>query len=234
MSTMKRLVKSIYFSVLNLQNEEKNLLRFVSVLPFASQPSILEVGCGYGRNIKLLQHQGYKVLGVEINSNIVASNLKAHIPCVSVKDFEQNSQQYDLIIFSHIMEHLLPSDLWTWMDHYLDRLKSGGYLILSTPLLSPYFYDDFDHVKPYHPLGIEMVFGLSNAQIQYQPRNHLRLKDLWFRRVPFRLVFYAGIYLKKYSLPLLINWGFALLFRVSFGLIGFTDAWMGLYQKKET
>jgi predicted SAM-dependent methyltransferase len=64
---------------------------------------------------------------------------------------------------SHVIEHFSPKDLIPFLDDYLDRLKVGGRLVIAIPLLTPYFYDDFDHVKPYHPMGILMVFCADRA-----------------------------------------------------------------------
>jgi len=60
---------------------------------------------------------------------------------------------------SHIIEHFAPHDLLPFIDSYLHRLQPGGRLIICTPLLTKNFYNDFDHVKPYQPVGIGMVFG---------------------------------------------------------------------------
>ena len=54
---------------------------------------------------------------------------------------------------SHVIEHFAPSDLLVFMDGYIDLLRPGGHLIIATPLMSPYFYDDFDHIKPLSTSG---------------------------------------------------------------------------------
>ncbi len=147
-------------------------------------------------------------------------------------DFNKTNDLYDVLLMSHIIEHFNPEDLLKFMDNYLERLKKGGYLIIATPLFTHYFYIDFDHVKPYYPTGINMVFGNNDDQVQYYSNNKLELVDIWFRRGPFRLFFYRGIYLKSYNqLPVILEMLLTLLFRMSFGLIGRTTGWMGLYKK---
>ena len=77
-----------------------------------------------------------------------------------------------------------------------------------------------------------MVFGGSGAQVQYYARNRLELRDVWFRRGPHRLRFHRGLYVRtSLRLPHLANLALAVAFRLTLGLFGRTDGWMGLYRK---
>jgi hypothetical protein len=49
------------------------------------------------------------------------------------------------------------------MVYYLDRINPGRHLIIATPIMMKYPYQDFDHIRPYDLLGIEMVFGATGA-----------------------------------------------------------------------
>jgi hypothetical protein len=119
------------------------------------------------------------------------------------------------------------------MDVYLDRLKPGGRLVIATPLMSEYFYDDFDHIRPYQPVGIQMVFGERAAQVQYYSRNKLALRDLWFRRSPKRISHARARYLPTrtywalFALDLLASAAFLLSGR----LFGTTNGWVGVFEK---
>jgi SAM-dependent methyltransferase len=232
--TNKYNIHEIINSISNIRNEEKTLNEFVSSLGLKSDSKILDIGCGYGNKSELLRSHGFKVIGVEINEDIVKANLRAGLECMTVSEFEQSKELYDVMLMSHIIEHFQPNDLLKFMDNYLDRLKSGGYLIIATPLNSPHFYLDFDHIKPYHPIGLDMVFGNSNAQVQYYSNNRIKLEDIWFRRGPLKMLYFRGLYVRKYSrynkFPIIINLALAILFRLSLGLIGRTTGWMGLYK----
>lgn len=229
---MENILKKIINSIQDIRNEEKNLLKFISFLKLSPEQKILDIGCGYGRNLKLLYSHRFNVLGVDVNQDIVKANLDAGLKCMTVQEFEKTNNMYDVLLMSHIIEHFQSNELIKFIDTYLDRLKVGGYLIIATPLYSPYFYEDFDHVKPYHPTGINMVFGNNSAQVQYYSKNKIELLDIWFRKGPFKLNFSPGLYVRKYSrIPMIINLMFAILFRLSFGLIARTDGWMGFYRK---
>lgn len=182
--------------------------------------------------MRLLQNAGLRVRGIDVNPDMVNANRAAGLDCLTTEEFADSDDRFDLIIASHVIEHFRPADLLSFLDWHLDRLDTGGHLIITTPLLSRYFYDDFDHVRPYQPVGIGMVFGGGGAQVQYYARNRLALRDIWFRRGPFRLVYNAGLYVDGYSrLPGRINRILAILFKLTRRIVGRTDGWMGLYQK---
>lgn len=226
-------IKRIINAIRSIPNEEKNLLKFISLLKLSPKQKILDIGCGYGRNLVFLRSQGYEVVGIDANADIIETNLKAGLNCMTLREFNNTNNMYDVLLMSHIIEHFQPNDLLEFMDTYLDHLKPGGHLIISTALNSPSFYADFDHVKPYHPTGISMVFCDRSSQVQYYARNRLELIDIWFRKGPYILDFSPGLYVRKYSrIPMIINLGLVLLFRLSFGFIGITDGWMGLYRKE--
>jgi SAM-dependent methyltransferase len=228
----KHEIRTIINKILYPNHETRKLISLFRELSLTSDHQVLDVGCGYGEKMKLLNSLGINIEGVEVNEEIVSRVRAAGLACLSIDDFQALEKQYDVVLMSHIIEHFSPKDLLVFLDEYLARLKTNGVLIILTPLLSPYFYDDFDHIKPYHPTGINMVFCDSTAQVQYYSRNRMQLIDLWFRRSPFRLNFCPGLYLSRYSkLPLALNIIFAILFRISFGVIGITDGWIGMYKK---
>ena len=59
------------------QDESKKIIRFLKKIQNIKKCHILDVGCGYGRILKLLTSYEYDVTGVEINKHIVQENKKA-------------------------------------------------------------------------------------------------------------------------------------------------------------
>lgn len=216
--------------------ESLKFMEFVSASIADRDARILDVGCGYGRYLKLLTDKGLNVVGVEENESIVKHNQSAGLNCVTVKEFTETDDQFDLIIMSHIIEHFPPCELKDFLDSYLDRLKVGGNLIIATPLMSSYFYDDFDHIKPYQPVGIMMVFGEGDAQVQYYARNKLELKDIWFRKSFYRLSYIRGKYISGNFVSRVLQFFHfcsALISCLSRGSIGKVDGWVGVFEKKD-
>lgn len=217
-------------------SETKQILRFLRKISpgnDSSKVKILEVGCGFGQERSLLRLKGFNVLGVDTNLEIVKANVEMGLNCISVDQFKKCDEKFDLILMSHVIEHFAPQELLHFMDNYLNYLQVGGHLVICTPLLTKTFYDDFDHVKPYQPRGIEMVFGTDNSQVQYYSKNKLSLKDIWFRRSPYRLRFYRAQFIKSFlsRVLLIVDILSTLAFKISFGLVGYKTGWIGLYEK---
>ena len=93
-------------------------------------------------------------------------------------------------------------------------------------------YDDFDHIKPYQPAGVLMVFGEGVPQVQYPP-NKLALRELWFQRAPRRIRFARGRYLSTPSRWTLFAMDTlaAAVFLISARLFGTIDGWVGVFEK---
>lgn len=191
----------------------------------SSKPTILDVGCGYGRYLAPLTKAGFDVTGVEANESIVQKNKAQGLKCVTVKEFNQDDRIYDAVLLSHVVEHFSPEAAMHFIDSYASRVREGGYVFIATPLMSPYFYDDFDHVKPYNPVGVQMVFDRDlGAQVQYYAKNHLKLCNLWIRKSPLRAMFGRGMRVRS-----LLG---QLLYFLSFTLISRKDGWIGVFQKQ--
>jgi SAM-dependent methyltransferase len=231
---VRGLLKSVYRETVTFDDEARAVLAFCHAgCAREGGRRVIDVGCGYGRNLRLLRDRGFDVLGVDSNAQIVEANRAAGLPCMTAEEFARTGEAFDLLLMSHVIEHFAPEALVSFMDGYLDRLKSGGGMVIATPLLGPFFYDDFDHVKPYHPTGLLMVFGEGRAQVQYYARNRLALEDVWIRRSPLRLGHGRSRYLSTWRARArqAADFGGALLFRATGGVVGSADGWVGLFRK---
>ena len=178
---MIRFLQTLLAKCAEADGETRKVMRCVVEATAACGPHVLEVGCGYGRFLRPMTAAGLQATGIDINPGIVAANCAAGLTCMSPEEFSASDQTWDVILMAHVIEHFSPADLVHFMDTHLDRLQPGGRIIIATPLMSSFFYDDFDHGKPYQPTGIMMVFGEGAAQVQYYARNRLRLHDVWSR-----------------------------------------------------
>ena len=227
-------LKSAYRVILAVDDETPRVTKFVRNAIFnCEHPVVLDIGCGYGRTLRRLKSEGIDAIGIDVNPEIVAHNNKAGFKCYLPKDFVDQKLMVDVVVMSHVVEHFAPRDLLEFMNTYLELLRPGGFLVIATPLMSDHFFDDFDHVRPYQPLGISMVFGSENAQVQYRGRCRLSLVDLWFRRSPLATAHSRGRYLRgpRSRFFQAANLVGAVAFRLTSGLIGRTTGWVGLYRK---
>ncbi|MBN2459216.1 class I SAM-dependent methyltransferase [Candidatus Woesearchaeota archaeon] len=79
------------------------------VLSSCKPRNILEIGCGYGEAIRFWHKKGYDITGVEPDKHscerINRKVGKGIAYCGSIELFKSR-QKYDLIIMSHVLEHL--------------------------------------------------------------------------------------------------------------------------------
>jgi SAM-dependent methyltransferase len=213
-------------------DEARQLARLVAPLERSSR--ILDVGCGTGRNLEVLKKLGFTHLrGVDVNEALVAANRARGWDCLTVSELEREpaGAEYDVLVMSQLIEHFEHTRLLQFIESYLERLRRGGALVVVTPLPNRVFYNDFDHVRPYLPMGLRLVFGGELAQVQFQAGSVLELEDLRFYRDQLRLQFYRGFYVRGANpLPVWVNRGLKLLFFLSRGAIGMRMGWMGRYR----
>lgn len=232
---MQEVLKLAYRRLVGFDNETPRLLAFVRhACAGISRPVILDIGCGYGRTLRALRAVGLPALGIEVNPAIVAHNRGEGLECLLPDEFRNLGLAADVIVMSHVVEHFGPLQLLAFLDDYLSYLRPGGYLVIATPLASDRFFDDFDHVRPYQPLGFSMVYGAGDAQVQYLGKHRLELIDLWFRRSPFGVAFARGLYVRAWTSRWLqsANLAGVAAFRISAGLIGRTTGWVGMFCKR--
>lgn len=94
--------------------------------------SVLEIGCGNGRNLTRLRDRGWLVYGQELDPEAVRAAESRGIP-VETGPIEAcwPGISFDAILFVHVVEHLLdlPGDLAAATA----RLKPGGRVVVITP-----------------------------------------------------------------------------------------------------
>ena len=95
--------------------------------------SLLEVGCMFGYLLGELKNN-FNVKGIEIGEDAVlfSQNTGLDVKNISIENYLlQNDEKFDLIILSHVFEHLLTPE--KILSQLSNRLKSGGKLIISVP-----------------------------------------------------------------------------------------------------
>ena len=230
---VRTLLKAVYLGLTNYDYEVHRLVGYVARFGGKPDAQVLDLGCGHGRLLRALAARGVAATGVEENEAIVAANRAAGLTCLTTAEFARSDASFDVIVMSHLIEHFAPEALVEFIDRHLDRLRPGGALILASPLASPYFHDDLDHVRPYPPASIQMVFSPGVPQTRHRPRNRMLLRDVWFRRAHFRPVSFKGMRMRTWTtLPLAaLECASALAFHASFQLFGRTDGWVGVFEK---
>ena len=99
---------------------------------------LLDVGCGAGDNASLLKSQcpECQIFGIT-HSGVEAEVAQKHMEHVWVIDIEDElppdleSQKFDALLFSHVLEHLRNPD--AVLAQYLHLLNPGGEVLIAVP-----------------------------------------------------------------------------------------------------
>jgi SAM-dependent methyltransferase len=122
---------------------------------------VVDLGCGRGELIELLEAEGIPAYGVEIDPDFVALLEEKGVEVV-VRDAvahleELEAGAVDGVVGSHLVEHLPPAAVARLVTLAAAKLAEDGVLVLETPnpesLLagSVNFHRDLTHVRPIHP-----------------------------------------------------------------------------------
>ncbi len=192
--------------------------------------NVLDVGCGSGRYLIPLTNRGFNVVGVEKNISVVKKNSDLGYRVILPDHIDSLTSNFDYVILSHIIEHIEPNLLIAFMDQYLEKLKRGGHLIIATPYLYDEFYDDYDHIKPYTPKAISILYS-DYEQQQEKPLHRLTLRYVWHRKWPIVFRSYPGEHWFMRRLKAFINRFFLLSYTISGHFISRATGWIGIFEK---
>src|SRR4051812_10773780 len=105
---MLALLRSLHQGTQQLDLEARHILRLLRKTGTDAGGRVLDVGCGYGRMLRLMIASGWDAAGVEINPEIVEVNRKAGLRCWTTEEFGQLTEQFDVILMAHVIEHFSP------------------------------------------------------------------------------------------------------------------------------
>lgn len=141
-------------------------------LPADRTTPILDLGCGQGNLLFLLEREGYTHLwGIDISPEQVALARQwcptARVVEGDVQTFlAQNSEKFGLVCGLDILEHFDKAEILPLLDGVYEALLPGGRLILQTPNAeSPWFgsvaFSDFTHEWFFTPAGLERLLRMA-------------------------------------------------------------------------
>lgn len=137
---------------------------------FKGCKNVLDIGCGRGEFLELLQENEIKAQGLDIDVNMVnfarSKGLTVNMmDAVSfLEDLEDNS--LDGIFINQVVEHLEPAYLIKMLNLCYQKLMYGYFIIIETvnPLsLVSFvnFYIDLSHIKPLHPETVRFLLEVA-------------------------------------------------------------------------
>lgn len=174
-------------SILSAQRD-----RYLALL--ADHPPVLDIGCGRGELLEVLEAEGIPAVGVDLNAEMVAEargrGLDAHHGDAVEWLRAQPEHSLGAIISVHVVEHLELDPLIELLELAASRLVPGGILVAETPnpasliVLGNSYILDPTHVRPLHPSLLSFLCeraGFRSVRLEfYSPAEgyHLPRLDL--------------------------------------------------------
>lgn len=174
---------------------------FARHLPSDRSAKILEIGCGYGKNLYALKQMGYmSVHGVDLSREQIeyahAELGITEVALVDVFDWLPNStQRFDCILLIDVLEHLDLAALANLAKLLKSHLEAGASVIIQVPNdLAPFNSircGDLTHMRAFTPQSMKQFFANAGLVVQaiheaLPPRNNvfdLARRALWMGAV---------------------------------------------------
>lgn len=146
---------------------------YLQHLPNNRKCSILDLGCGSGKYLKILKSLGYEnFFGVDISEEQIkiAKEFNLNVQCQDALEFLKNStQKYDIILLVDVLEHLDLKSSLEIINLIYKSLNSNGKLLIQVPnalsLFSPLRYSDITHQRAYTKTSMIQTLNSSEFKI---------------------------------------------------------------------
>ena len=118
-----------------------------------SEISILDFGCGFGQNLKALNNIGFNnTIGYDIEPAAINYCIKNGVNIIDGIKFSLSdvNQKYDLILATHVLEHISKDSIIKTVKELKTLLNDNGLLFISVPNAQSntgcyWHYEDFTH-----------------------------------------------------------------------------------------
>lgn len=128
---------------------------------------VLDIGCGHGEFLQMLENKGHEAMGVDIDPAMVATcqaNGLNAVEADAITWLATQEAEFDAIFSSNVIEHLDAESVQTLVRHAFHALRPGGILLLGTPnpesliVQLHEFWRDPTHVRLYSRQLLEFFF----------------------------------------------------------------------------
>lgn len=139
--------------------------------------AVIDIGCGRGEFLELLQKNKIGYLGIDSNVSMVNECKRRGLNVENRDAFEYlvNSidNSYDGLAAFQVIEHMEPIRIQNFIKLCFDKVQKNSYVIVETvnplnPGALGHFWADLTHVKPLVPAVLKYIFehyGFSEVKI---------------------------------------------------------------------
>lgn len=141
---------------------------------------VLELGCGRGEMLAILQSKAVSAWGVDLDPLMIetarSKGLEAYVKDALAALSEQGQATLGGVFAAQVAEHLFPGDLLELIRLAADRLATGGRLLLETVnpaspgAMAKSYYQDLDHKQPVHPDAMKILLeqaGFEQVEVGF-------------------------------------------------------------------
>jgi len=146
---------------------QREVLEFY-VPHFAHCQRVLDVGCGHGQFIEILNTRGGTAEGIDLDARMVRICREKGLDVVRTDVFKHLPQQrgrFDGIFSSNVIEHLSAEDALRFVQMAFEALPPGGVFLIATPNPESLivhlheFWRDATHVRLYSRFLLEFLLS---------------------------------------------------------------------------
>jgi len=155
---------------------------------FAGASDVLDIGCGRGEFLALLEERGVRARGIDVNDSMVEVCVQKGLEASKADALDylraQPAGSLGGLLAAQVVEHLDPAYLTNLLDAAYAALRPGAPIVLETinPACWFAFFEsyvrDITHVRPLHPDTLKFLLqasGFGGVEIRYQapyPEHH--------------------------------------------------------------
>lgn len=158
------------------------LERLATLSSTALSYPVLDIGCGRGEWLKLLEENGFQAVGVDLNGEMIdhcrVNGLQAYHSDALAWLSAQPDESLAVVSAFHVVEHLPFDVLFQLIEQARRALIPGGLLVLETPnpenvlVGSHTFYHDFSHRNPVTPVSLQFLLEYQGFAVNELLRLH--------------------------------------------------------------
>ena len=169
---------------------KQQLAQYTQFLPNVG--SILDIGCGSGLMLEVLNDHGFSAQGIDLDSEKVADCTQKQLDALkadALRFLKSISNEYAGIVCSHIVEHLWPGEVIKLFELSYQRLQKNGILIILTPnpsnlhIITNTFWLDASHKRPYPNELLKKMLISTGFSIIKSGEDRFYLPNSRFRRI---------------------------------------------------
>lgn len=171
--------------------------RIKTISRFASNKTLLDVGCNIGAGAEAGRLIGFDSLGIDIDDDAIKKAKiffnQSKFECISLKELNARGKTYGIVYCSEVIEHL--PELKNFMKSLYDALDKNGILYITTPDIGHFsLKNSIEKIKEWDSIR-------PPEHLIYFNKKSLRtlLLNTGFAKVKFQFSFKPGIKVAAYK-----------------------------------